>query len=58
MKSTEIVGSSTAMPGSRSGASTDGERLADLDASRSRTSATMSPAPATSTSTRCSPSKV
>ena len=57
MKSTEIVGSSTAMPASRSGASTAVKVLPISMVSKPE-SATMSPVPATSTSTRLSPSKV
>ena len=57
MKSTEIVGSSTAMPASRSGRSTE-VNVRPISMVSNPESATMSPAAASSTSTRWSPSKV
>ena len=57
MKSTEIVGSSTAMPASRSGRST-AVNVLPISMPSKPDSATMSPASTASTSTRSSPSKV
>ncbi len=57
MKSTEIVGSSTAMPASRSGVST-ALKVFPISIVSNPESATISPADADSTSTRFSPSKV
>ena len=57
MKSTEMVGSSTAIPSIRSGTSTEVKVLPISMVSKPER-ATMSPASASSTSTRLSPSKV
>ncbi len=58
MKSTEMVGSSTAMPSIRSGTSTAVTVRADLDALEARPAPRCRPPTAYWTSTRWSPSKV
>ena len=57
MKSTEMVGSSTAIPSIRSGTST-AVTVRPISIPSSPASTTMSPATASWTSTRCSPSNV